>query len=129
MSLMKFNFPIIGLSEYKFGSNSLINNISSPGYIFCYDETKSTHSGIGFFINEKTSFIKRENLKSYQLKISNQLLKNLIFLNRKTFIYACTYKHQDIPLTDFSTKYLTPLWEKLNREEKTCFWWEISITI
>ena len=63
MSLMKFNFPIIGLSEYKFGSNSLINNISSPGYIFCYDETKSTHSGIGFFINEKTSFIKRENLK------------------------------------------------------------------
>ena len=42
ISLMKLNFPIIALSEHKIGLNTPINNISLPGYVFCFDETKST---------------------------------------------------------------------------------------
>ena len=42
-----------GLSEPKIGLNTPINNISLPGHAFCFDETKSTHGGRGFFINEK----------------------------------------------------------------------------
>ena len=60
LSMMKFNFPIIVLSEHKISSNSCINNISSPGYTFCYDETKSTRGGTGFYMNDKFSYIKRE---------------------------------------------------------------------
>ena len=45
LSLMKLNFPIIGLSEHKIRLNTPINNISLSGYAFCYDETNSTHGG------------------------------------------------------------------------------------
>ena len=59
--MMKFNFPIIGLNEHKIRSNLFINSISLPDYTFCYDETKSTHGGIGFYINDKFSNIKRND--------------------------------------------------------------------
>ena len=60
--LMKLNFPIIGLSELKIGLNTPANNISLPGYAFCFDETRSTHGGTGFFINEKYLYTKRSDL-------------------------------------------------------------------
>ena len=50
--MMKFNFPIIGLSEHKIRSNSFINNISQPRHTFCYDETKNTDSGTGLYIDD-----------------------------------------------------------------------------
>ena len=59
---MKLNSPIIGLSEHKIGLNIPINNVFVTGYAFCYDETNSTHSGTGFFINEKYSYTKRCDL-------------------------------------------------------------------
>ena len=62
LSLNKSNFPIIGLSEHKIGLNTPINNISLPGYAFCFDETKSAHGGTGFSINEKCSYTKRRDL-------------------------------------------------------------------
>ena len=52
INLMKLNFPIIGLNEHKIGLNTPINNISLPGYAFCIDETKSTHSGTGYLLTK-----------------------------------------------------------------------------
>ena len=40
ISMMKFKFPIIVLSEHKIRSNSYISNISLSGY-----KAKSTHDG------------------------------------------------------------------------------------
>ena len=48
--------------ERKIRLNTPINNISLPGYAFCFDETKSTHGGTGFFINEKYSYTKQSDL-------------------------------------------------------------------
>ena len=62
LSMAKFNFAIVELCEHKIRSNSFINNISLPGYTFCYDETKSTHGGTGFYINYKFSNVKRNDL-------------------------------------------------------------------
>ena len=53
-----FNYRL----EHKIGLNTPINNISLPGYTFCFDETKSTHGGTGFFINEKYSYTKQSDL-------------------------------------------------------------------
>ena len=76
LSLMKLNFPIIGLSEHKIGRNTSIYNISSPGYVFCFDETKSTHGGTGLFINK--SYLYTKNLESTFIEIN--LPKKRIFL-------------------------------------------------
>ena len=118
---MKFNFPIIGLCEHKIRSDSFINNISLPGYTFCYDETKSTHGGTGFYINDKFSYVKRNDLN---ISLDNNLESTFIEVNqtqKKNFICGCIYKHPNMPLADFNSKYLTLLLEKLNREHKFCF--------
>ena len=78
LSMIKVNFPIIGLYEHKIGSNSFINNISLPGYTFCYDETKSTHGGTGFYINDKFSYAKRNDLN---ISLDNNLESTFIEVN------------------------------------------------
>ena len=76
--MMKFNFPIIRLSEHKIKSNSFIDNISLPGYTFCYDETKSTHVSTGFYINDIFSYLKRNDLN---ISLDNNLESTFIEVN------------------------------------------------
>ena len=78
LSMIKFNFPIIGLCEYKIRSNSFINNISLPGSTFCYDEIKSTHGSTGFYINDKFSYVKRNDLN---ISLDNNLESTFIEVN------------------------------------------------
>ena len=78
LNTMKSNFPIIGLSEHKIRSNSFINKISLPGYTFCYDETNSTYGGTSFYINDKFSYIKRNDLN---ISLYNNLESNFIEVN------------------------------------------------
>ena len=78
LSMIKFDFPIIGLCEHKIGSNSFINNIFLPCYMFCYDETKSTHGDTGFYINDKFSYIKRNDLN---ISLDNNLESTFIEVN------------------------------------------------
>ena len=78
LSMMKFNFPIIGLCEHKIRSNSFINNISIPGYTFCYNETKSTHGDTGFYINDKFSYAKWNNV---HISLDNNLESTFIEVN------------------------------------------------
>ena len=76
--MIKFNFRITGLCEHKIRSNSFINNISLPGYTFCYDKTKSTHGGTGFYINDKFSYVKRDDLN---ISLDNNLESTFIEVN------------------------------------------------
>ena len=104
---MKFNFPIIGLCEHKIRSNSWINNISLLSYTFCFDETKSTHGSTGFYMNEKFSYIKWNDLN---ISLDNNLESTFIEDNlprKKNFICGYIYKHPKIPTADFNSKYLT----------------------
>ena len=76
--MIKFNFPIIGLCEHNIRSNSFINNISLPCLTFRYDETKSTHGGTGFYINDKFSYVKQNDLN---ISLDNNLESTFIEVN------------------------------------------------
>ena len=78
LSMAKFNFAIVELCEHKIRSNSFINNISLPGYTFCYDETKSTHGGTDLYINDKFSCVKRNDLN---ISLDNNLESTFIEVN------------------------------------------------
>ena len=56
----------------------LLNKISLPGHTFCYDETKSAHGGTGFYINDKFSYTKRNDLN---ISLDNNLESNFIEVN------------------------------------------------
>ena len=60
--MIKFSFPIIGLGEHKIKSNSFINKYPYQVILFCYDETKSVYGGTGFFIKNKPSYVKQNDL-------------------------------------------------------------------
>ena len=70
----------------------------------------------GFYITDTFSYIKRYDLN---ISLDNNLESTFIEVNlskKNNFICGCIYKHPNMP-----TKYLTPLLEKLNREDKICF--------
>ena len=73
--MMKFNFPVIRLSEHKIRSHSFINNIYLPGYTFYYDKTKSTHGDIALYINDKLSDVKRNDLISLDNNIESTFIE------------------------------------------------------
>ena len=52
LSLLNYNFDIIGISEHKILKDTLpSNNIKIPGYEeFIFEPTETTHGGTGFYI-------------------------------------------------------------------------------
>ena len=59
LSLLKFDFHIIGISEHKIHKNveNPTSNISLEGYYpFEFDPTETTHGGTGFFYKKIISF-------------------------------------------------------------------------
>ena len=118
---MKLNFPIIGLREHKLGLNTPINNISLLGYAICYDDTQSTHNGTGFFINGNYFYTKRINLIILLHKNFESTFIQINLPKKENFLGGCIYKHPHMSITDFNFTYLTPLLEKLNKEDKLYF--------
>ena len=121
ISLTKLNFPIVDLSKHKIRLSNPINNISLPGYVFCFNETKSNHGGKGFFINEKYSYTKRSDLDIFLDKNLKSTFIEINLPKKRNFLCGCIYKHLDMSMADLNLTYLTPLLEKLNKEDKLCF--------
>ena len=49
LSIIKFDFQIIGITEHKISDLKALSNITISGYQnFVYTPTKSTHGGTGF---------------------------------------------------------------------------------
>ena len=103
LSLLKLNFPIIDFSEHRIRLNTPFNNISLPGYAFCFDEKKSTHSGTGFFINEKYLCTKQ---RDFNILLHKNL--ELTFIEIKGIFSVAS-------VNNFNLDRLTPLLEKLNK--------------
>ena len=61
-------------------SGQILLLITSPYQVIlsCYDETKSTHGGTGFYINDKFSYVKRIDLNIY---LDNNLESTFIEVN------------------------------------------------
>ena len=91
LSMMKFNFPNIWLNKHKIRPNSFINNISLPGFILCYDKTRSTHDGTGPYINEQLSYVKRSDLN---ISLDSNLESTFIEVNlsKKLILSASAFK-------------------------------------
>ena len=80
ISLMKLNFPIIGMSEHKIGLNTPINNISLPGYAFCFERQKAPMVEQVFLLTKSIRILSELTLIFFKIIILNQLLLKLICL-------------------------------------------------
>ena len=64
LSLIKFDFQIIGITEHKISDLTSLSNISISDYQhFVYTPTKSTHGGTGFYVKNTVNFKRRVDLE------------------------------------------------------------------
>ena len=66
LSLLKFDFHIIGISEHKIQTNdgNSVTNVNLDGYHpFVFDPTETSHGDTGFYIKESLVYVKRDDLK------------------------------------------------------------------
>ena len=125
LSLLKFDFHVIGISEHKIhknGSND-ISNISLPGYYeFEFDPTETSHGGTGFFIKESLVFNRRDDLKFNSPGDFESTFIEIILPKRRNIVIGCIYRHPTsaLPISTFIDEYIEPLLEKISTENKLC---------
>ena len=122
LSRLKFDFDVIGISEHKIGKDSRpSNNITLSGYDeFIFEPTGTTHGGAGFYIKNGIDYIVRHDLKLNTPSFFEAKFVEIILPDRKNLIIGCIYRHPSESIREFSTDYLEPILNKINKEKKEC---------
>ena len=124
LSRFKQSFDVIGISEHKIKKDSQpSNNIGIPGYNeFIYEPTGTSHGGTGFYIKNDLDYIVRTDLKLNSPSNFEAIFIEIILPGRKNLITGCIYRHgaSNMPIRDFSEKYLEPILYKISKERKEC---------
>ena len=120
LSLWIHSFDIIGISEHKINKNSMNIDLTQPGYTFYFNETESSHEGIGFFLSDNLTFKQSLNLLINEPRRLESTFTELIFPNKRNMICDFIYKHPNMKISRFNNQYLMPLLTNIQKEEKTC---------
>ena len=105
LSLLNYEFDIIGISEHKIRKDSPpSNNIFIPVYneFFC-GPIETTHGGAGFYIKDNLDYILREDLQINSLGNFESTFIEIQFPKKKKLIIGCIYR---LPSSDISIQEL-----------------------
>ena len=119
VSELSHQFSVIGLSEtkHRFDRASLLNT-EIPGYTFVSQPSMSNAGGVGFFIQNKLKFIKRDEI-SITTNGFEALWIELIDKSKRNFLCAVIYRHLHGNISIFMD-YLNSTIDKVHRERKHC---------
>ena len=124
LSRLNCNFDVIGISEHKIKEGiTPSNNIDLAGYDeFRFEPTGTSHGGVGFYIRDDHDYLVRHDLKLNMSTHVEAIFVEIILKDRKNLVVGCVYRHpsSDIPLPDFTEKYLEPILHKISQEKKEC---------
>ena len=123
LSLLKFKFDIIAITEHKILKDSAITNINLDGYYpFEYDPIETTHGGTGFYIDKSIDFVRRSDLEFNSPGNYESTFIEIIFPDKKNTIIGCIYRHPSSPLSieEFSKQCIDPVLAKISSENKIC---------
>jgi hypothetical protein len=115
VSELNHQFSVIGLSEtkHRFDRASLLNT-EIPGYTFLSQPSMSNAGGVGFFIQNKLKFIKRDEV-SITTNDFEALWIELIDKSKRNVICAVIYRHQHGNISTFMD-YLNSTIDKVHRD-------------
>ena len=122
LTLLKFNFGIIGISESRF----LLNrpspfNFSIEGYSIEHTPTEASAGGTLLYISNHFSYQPRSDLSNlmYSPKVLESVFVEIAFSHKANFIVGCIYKHPGMHIGTFNNDFLSPLLQSISRENKT----------
>ena len=114
ISLIKFDFQIIGITEHKISDLTSFSNISISDYHnFVDTPTKFTHGGTGFYVKNNVNFRRRVDLEITPPGPTDfeSTFIEIIIPNNKNIVAGCIYRQKlsknyllklkSAPLSDF----------------------------
>ena len=126
ISLLKFDFHIIGISEHKIqkeNDDNSFSNINLEGYHpFVFDPTETSHGGTGIYIKDSLVYVERDDLKFNSPSNYESTSIEVILPDRKNMILGCIYRHptSTISIQQFINESIEPLLDKISAENKFC---------
>ena len=134
LSLIKFDFQIMGITEHKISDLTSLSIISISDYHhFVYTPTKSTHGGTGFYVKNTFKFKRRVDLEIIPLGPTDfeSTFIEIIIPNKKNIVAGCIYRHPSnlISIEEFNKKYLDPILQKLSSDKICTFMGDFKINL
>lgn len=97
-------------------------NIDLPNYFFIHNTSDSCAGGTGLYISNKPTFVTREdlsNILSYS-GVFESFFFEIKFKNKQNILVGCIYKHPSMDNDYINENLLSPLLNKIARENKFC---------
>ena len=124
LSLLDFQFDIIGITETKFQKGiAPINDPSLPGYNHRHTPTESSKGGALIYVKDSLVFDRRDDLEKimYKSKELESVFIEIEVTGKKNQIYGCIYRHPCMDIDNFNEEYLEKLLIKLDQEKKISY--------
>ena len=121
LSSLKHQAKLIAVTEHKISTNGYLFQ-QMMNYNFVFTPTSTTHGGAGFFIHNSLNFKERNDLTSSLNECYESKFVEIIFEHQKNIVCGCIYRHRHpgSSISNFNECFLSPLLEKLSKENKIC---------
>ena len=117
LSVLNFEFDVIGLSETRFKKGVIpAGNLDLENFFFEHTATESSAGGTGLFISKKLSYKPRPDLTIYKKGQLESTFIEIINKDSSNIIIASIYRHPCMPLEDFNEHFLSTLLMRLSSE-------------
>ena len=118
----KIDFDVIAVSESRIiKDKNSSRNINLLNYSYESCPTESSAGGTLLYINDRVSYKTRSDLSLYKTKELESTFIEIVSKNKVNSIVGCIYRHPNMDLSEFNEDYISPLLEKLSKENKNIF--------
>ena len=132
LSLLKFKFDIIGISETKIKSNTQpIYELGMKGYSHFQTPSDANKGGVIIYVLDKHVSTPRQDLEKlmYKSKLLESCFVEIIVPNKKNIIVGCIYRHPSMNLCEFNNEHLKNLLAKLNNKKHSFLLGDFNIDL
>ena len=110
---------IIAISESRIRKNKEpLSVIDIPGYDYEFTATEGEKGGTLNYISQDLTYKNRSDLNISEVKQLESTFIEVVNETRMNSIVGCTYKHPNMPITEFISDFLEALLTKISLEKK-----------
>ena len=93
LSLLNFEFSILGLTETRIKNNNVSIQIGIEGYSYEHTPTESSCGGGILYISNKFNYKPRNDLLIYKPFLIESVFVEILFPRKSNLIVECIYRH------------------------------------
>ena len=93
LSVLDFNFDVIGITESKIRNGKPIKNINIDGYKYEFTPTETFFGGTTIYVRDVYEYEKRNEYSLSKEGVAESVFIELKSSNRKNVVIGCIYRH------------------------------------